>query len=205
MRVRRLAVAALVGVLMLSGCGGGPGSTKAVSGGDASAASAASADAGASPSASTDATDPGAAGGETANGPAAGQKVNLAFKGKTLDGTPFDGATLAGKPTVLWFWAPWCTACRRQSSDVRTFSQKYAGKVTFVGIAGLDKLPAMRTFVTTMKVGQVTHLADEAGVVWKQFGITQQSTYVLVSADGAVVDSGIYDDEDLGQRLAMLH
>jgi hypothetical protein len=30
----------------------------------------------------------------------------LGFAGATVDGGAFDGATLAGAPTVLWFWAP---------------------------------------------------------------------------------------------------
>lgn len=29
-----------------------------------------------------------------------------AFAGPTVDGGRFDAATLAGTPTVLWFWAP---------------------------------------------------------------------------------------------------
>ena len=37
----------------------------------------------------------------------------LAFRATTVDGTAFAGAELAGKKTVLWFWAPWCTVCAR--------------------------------------------------------------------------------------------
>lgn len=31
----------------------------------------------------------------------------LAFSATTLDGGTFEGATLAGRDVVLWFWAPW--------------------------------------------------------------------------------------------------
>jgi thiol-disulfide isomerase/thioredoxin len=194
----RLRIAALVGVLALSGCGG----SGKQAGSDQQAA-AASASASAEPAQDEPAKEEPAQD-EATPGPAAGERVSLAFKGKTVDGKSFDGATLAGKAAVLWFWAPWCTTCKRQSSDVRTFAQKYAGKVSFVGVAGLDKLPAMKTFVATNKLDGIPHLDDEAGVVWKQFRITQQSTYVLVSADGGVVDSGIYDDESLEQKLRKL-
>ena len=30
----------------------------------------------------------------------------LQFIGTTLSGAPFDGASLQGKPAVLWFWTP---------------------------------------------------------------------------------------------------
>lgn len=30
----------------------------------------------------------------------------LAFRGTTVDGAAFDGASLGGTPVVLWFWAP---------------------------------------------------------------------------------------------------
>lgn len=30
----------------------------------------------------------------------------LGFAGTTVDGSRFDAATLAGTPTVLWFWTP---------------------------------------------------------------------------------------------------
>ncbi|MFV0132387.1 hypothetical protein ACLGIH_03845 [Streptomyces sp. HMX87] len=38
-----------------------------------------------------------------------GAKVpeSLNFTATTVDGKPFDAKTLAGNPTVLWFWAPW--------------------------------------------------------------------------------------------------
>ncbi|NGY62180.1 redoxin domain-containing protein, partial [Lentzea sp. NEAU-D13] len=35
----------------------------------------------------------------------------LKFTAKTVDGKDLNGADLAGKPVVLWFWAPWCPKC----------------------------------------------------------------------------------------------
>ncbi|MDH2393959.1 redoxin family protein, partial [Streptomyces sp. HNM0663] len=34
-----------------------------------------------------------------------------------MDGKPFDAKTLAGKPAVLWFWAPWCPTCKGQAAE----------------------------------------------------------------------------------------
>lgn len=37
------------------------------------------------------------------------------FTVATLDGATFDGRSLAGKPALLWFWAPWCPTCLGQA------------------------------------------------------------------------------------------
>ena len=56
----------------------------------------------------------------------------LAFTATTLDGEPFDGMSLAGKPTVLWFWAPWCPVCLQQAPGVRAAIEQYGDKVNIV-------------------------------------------------------------------------
>jgi hypothetical protein len=48
--------------------------------------------------------------------PAALADDRLNFTGTTLSGAPFDGASLQGKPAVLWFWTPWS---RQSQGDVR--------------------------------------------------------------------------------------
>ena len=42
----------------------------------------------------------------------------LAFTGTTLSGAPFNGASLQGKPAVLWFWTPWCPFCNAEGPSV---------------------------------------------------------------------------------------
>ena len=42
----------------------------------------------------------------------------LNFTGTTLSGAPFDGASLQGKPAVLWFWTPWCPFCNAEAPSV---------------------------------------------------------------------------------------
>ena len=39
----------------------------------------------------------------------------LRFNAKTVDGKDFSGASLAGKPALLWFWAPWCSNCQAEA------------------------------------------------------------------------------------------
>jgi thiol-disulfide isomerase/thioredoxin len=128
----------------------------------------------------------------------------LAFTATTLDGKPFDGMSLAGKPTVLWFWAPWCPICLQQAPGVRKAVDQYADKVNIVGVAGLDKVEAMPDFVRLAKVEAMPHLADEAGVVWKRFEVTSQSVFVLIDINGEVTFRGRLNADEVPDRVAAL-
>ena len=137
--------------------------------------------------------------------PAAGVvPAALRFKGKTLDGTAFDAASMAGKPTILWFWAPWCATCASEAMSISDLQKEYAGRLNILGIAGLGGNKDMHEFVADLKVGAVPHLDDEPGVVWQKFGITQQATYVILDSAGKVVSSSYLDDLQLTTKVKSL-
>ncbi|MDT4986842.1 MAG: hypothetical protein QOI74_936 [Micromonosporaceae bacterium] len=130
--------------------------------------------------------------------------ASLKFTGTTLDGKPFDGASMAGRPVVLWFWAPWCATCAGEAPTVADLATTYQGKVSVLGVAGMGPEKDMHQFVTDGDVGNITHLSDNAGVVWKRFGITEQSLYVLIDRNGKVVSKGWLDSLQLPERVAKL-
>lgn len=128
----------------------------------------------------------------------------LTFTARTVAGADFNGASLAGKPVVLWFWAPWCPTCAGQANGVKATAEQLAGKVNVVGVGGLDDETAMRRFITEWKLDAVPHLSDEAGTVWKKFGVTSQSTFVLLDSRGTVVRKAVLKGEDLPGLAAAL-
>lgn len=125
-----------------------------------------------------------------------GTPAKLQFASTTVDGEKFSGAKLADKPSVLWFWAPWCGTCQGQAAQTAKLAEKYKGKVNFVGVAGLDKTEPIRSFVKSQKVGNFPHLNDQSGAVWKKFGISQQSSYVMLDEKGKTVHSGVATGPD---------
>jgi thiol-disulfide isomerase/thioredoxin len=153
----------------------------------------------AGPAATNDAADQAAT-----SAPAAGGTVDLKFTVATLDGGTFDGQSLAGRPALLWFWAPWCPTCVAEAPQVGAAARDFQGKITVVGVAGLDTTAAMRDFVALPQVQHIVHLADERGVVWKRFGVTAQSTYVLLDSTGQVVYRGYLGGDELTRRLSAL-
>jgi thiol-disulfide isomerase/thioredoxin len=128
----------------------------------------------------------------------------LEFTATTVDGKPFDGRSLTGKPAVLWFWAPWCPTCLQQAPGVRKAVEQYGDRVAIVGVAGLDKATAMAEFIRLAKIESITNLSDEPGDVWKRFGITSQSILVLIDATGTVTFQGRLDADEIPGRVAEL-
>ncbi|GAA1505650.1 hypothetical protein GCM10009677_42580 [Sphaerisporangium rubeum] len=143
--------------------------------------------------------------GDAAPAPAATASTGVYdFSVATLDGGTFEGRGLAGRPAVLWFWAPWCPTCLGQAKQVNALAAGYAGKANVVGVAGLDEVPAMHEFVRMAKLSGFPQLADEQGLVWKRFGMTAQSTFVVLDADGKVTARGHLDPADLPGTLDKL-
>jgi hypothetical protein len=68
----------------------------------------------------------------------------------------------------------------------------------------MGTVPEMREFVGLAKLSGFPQLADERGVVWKRFGMTAQSTFVVLDADGTVTARGHVDPAELPGRLDKL-
>jgi len=127
---------------------------------------------------------PGEAAGSTVAA-AVASVVPAALIGATaIDGEPFDAAALAGRPTVAWFWAPWCVVCRAEAPDVAEIAERYAGLVNFVGVAGLSELSAMREFVADTGTDGIIHLDDSSGEIWASYEIYSQPAFAFIADDG---------------------
>lgn len=129
----------------------------------------------------------------------------LQFTATTLDGKPFDAATLAGKPVVLWFWAAWCSKCRAKAADVTAVAREHGGDVHVVGVAGLGSgQAAMRRFAADTGIDAFANVADDKGEVWRRFDVASQEYFVLLGRDGGVVHRGALSGDDLRARVSAL-
>lgn len=135
-------------------------------------------------------TDRQAAGGAAAD--------TLRFTGTALDGQPFEGSQLTGKPTILWFWEPSCAKCRAQSPETLMTADLYEGEINVVGIAGTGGAAHLNEFISSTGTRQLRHLTDPDRRIWQRFGATRPGTYALLDATGRVLAR----DADLDGRLA---
>ncbi|QZY29551.1 TlpA family protein disulfide reductase [Nocardioides coralli] len=185
-------VLAILAVLVLSGCGGSATETAAEPTPSATSAS---------PEESPEAQE--STGGQQLEPEAEPEAVpdSLDFTGTTVAGAEFEGATLAGRPTLLWFWAPWCPSCRGQIPQVEGLAEQYDGELNVVGVGSLDSAEAIAGFAGD--VDGVTHLEDADGELWKRFGVSEQSSFVLLDSDGSeAFRTGYGGSDELGDRVA---
>jgi thiol-disulfide isomerase/thioredoxin len=128
----------------------------------------------------------------------------LRFTATTVGGASFDGASLAGRPAVLWFWAPWCPNCRAEAPQVAAAAAAHPG-VTFVGVAAQDDIGPMQEFVADYGLGGFEHVADLDAAVWARFGVTYQPAYAFVRPDGSIdVVKARVSAEELSARVSSL-
>lgn len=124
----------------------------------------------------------------------------LRFDGRTVDGAAFEGATLAGRPTVFWFWAPWCPVCRGQIPQVQDLVEAYGDRVNVIGIGSLDSGGAIEGFAAD--ADGITHLSDPDGSLWKRFRVAEQSSFVVLDGDGEeMLRSGYREDADVERAI----
>ncbi|MFF5178149.1 TlpA family protein disulfide reductase [Micromonospora sp. NPDC000316] len=128
----------------------------------------------------------------------------LRFTGTTLTGDAFDATRLAGRPVVLWFWAPWCATCASQAWTVAEIAPQYRDTVPIVGVAGLGEQKAMKDFVTEFDLAGTPQIDDRAGKLWRRFTVTEQSIFVIIDRDGTVVHKGFLDGAALTAKVAEL-
>jgi thiol-disulfide isomerase/thioredoxin len=132
----------------------------------------------------------------------------LQFTATTLSGAPFNGASLQGKPAVLWFWTPWCPFCNAEAPGVSQVAAANPG-VTFVGVAAHSDVGAMQGFVNKYNL-RFTNLNDADGSIWARYNVPWQPAYVFYRADGSSTfvnnpTSAMPADELAGRVAALTH
>lgn len=134
------------------------------------------------------------------------QKALLTFTAKTVEGEPFSSKVLTGKkPSVLWFWAPWCAICHNESVNLVKAEAQYGDRVNFIGVGALGNSEEMRTFVAETGVDSFTNLDDSSGKVWKRFGVVLQPTLIFISSKGKIsTHIGPSDSDFLNSKVKAL-
>lgn len=131
----------------------------------------------------------------------------LDFSATTIDGDAFEGASLVGDPTVLWFWEHDCPICQSQGPTVSELDDTFGDQIDIVGVSGAGLYAASSAddrsgFVDQTGTGDVVHIEDQDYELRNAFGIVSQSTFVVLDSEGEVFESGSLSEDDLNQAVA---
>ncbi|ORB86380.1 hypothetical protein B1987_24305 [Mycobacterium kansasii] len=130
----------------------------------------------------------------------------LNFTATTLSGAQFNGASLQGKPAVLWFWTPWCPFCNAEAPSVSHVAAANP-RVTFVGVAAHSDVGAMQGFVAKYGLN-FTNLNDADGSIWARYNVPWQPAWVFYRADGSSTfvnnPTSAMSEQELSGRVAEL-
>jgi thiol-disulfide isomerase/thioredoxin len=111
---------------------------------------------------------------------------SLTFAAMTLDGGAFDGASLYGRPTIIWFWAPWCPVCKTEAPAILDALDELPDGVQAIGIPGQSDAASMQAFVDQYGLGAMPQVVDADGSLWANFSVSYHPATVLVAADGTI-------------------
>jgi thiol-disulfide isomerase/thioredoxin len=118
---------------------------------------------------------------------------------ETLDGKPLDLAEYVKQgPTLLQFWATWCSNCKALEPRINAAIKKYEGKMKFVAVAvsvnqSVDRIKAYRDKYHMMH----DIVYDRKGYASDAYEVAATSYIVVVDAKGKVVYTGLGSDQDI--------
>jgi thiol-disulfide isomerase/thioredoxin len=126
---------------------------------------------------------------------------------QTLDGRPADLGRWVGKqPTLLQFWATWCSSCKALEPQLVALNKKYAGRLALVGVAvSVNQSPARVKAFAARHPLPVQLVYDHDGKATDAYDVPATSYIVVLDRTGKVVYTGQGPDQDLdaAARLAL--
>lgn len=111
---------------------------------------------------------------------------------RTPDGKEQDLGKVAGKITVIHFWATWCAPCLEELPGLAEFQKAYAGRPGFSLYAiatDTEGWPKIGPFLESNRFdlgGRV--FLDPGGAVAERFGTTKYPETYIVDAAGKVLE-----------------
>jgi thiol-disulfide isomerase/thioredoxin len=98
---------------------------------------------------------------------------------------------LTGTPTILNFWATWCTDCVQEMSALQRFATAAGSKVRVLGVNTQDaSQEAPLSLLAHAKI-HFASLYDQQGKATRALGLPGLPVTVLVRPDGSVADRQI--------------
>jgi cytochrome c biogenesis protein CcmG/thiol:disulfide interchange protein DsbE len=129
-----------------------------------------------------------------------------AIVGTTLDGTPFDLASLRGKPVLVNFWGPSCIPCR---DEFPLFKAKLAAHASdglvLVGVLMYDAPAPARDFIAQYGATWAT-VDDPSGAIRTAYRVAARPQTYFIDRDGILrsIQVGEVTDTEFEKQYALI-
>jgi thiol-disulfide isomerase/thioredoxin len=110
------------------------------------------------------------------------------FRLTTLAGETVTKESLRGKPTLLMFWASWCTTCQKELPNLKALYDQKKGKgFQAVAVGFRDEESNIRNYVRAHeRTFSFPTTYDVNDRVSEAFGVKGTPTFVLLDAQGRI-------------------
>jgi cytochrome c biogenesis protein CcmG, thiol:disulfide interchange protein DsbE len=126
--------------------------------------------------------------------------------GTTLDGAPFDLASLRGRPVIINFWGPSCVPCREEFPQfIEKLQQHKAEGLAIVGILTDDPPEPARAFIAEYGASWPT-VADPDTAIKTAYRVAARPQTYFVDRAGILrsLQIGPANDADFERQFARI-
>lgn len=121
---------------------------------------------------------------------------------KTIDGSDFTFSSLRGKYVLIDFWGVWCGPCVAEMPRVKEYAEKYADKLTILGINSGDTKEKMVNFLNKNGYNwqQVMSGKDTDNLVLK-FNVAGFPTKFIIDPEGKIIQRYLGSGEKAFEKI----
>lgn len=121
----------------------------------------------------------------------------------TVKGTTVSSEQLKGKPTLIYFWAPWCSVCNVSLPNLQDFYHQYGNEINIVSVAlSYEQIEDVHMMIIKHKLDFPVLLGTKE--IADEFSISGFPTYYLLDSEQKVESKSLGYSSELGMRLRAL-
>ena len=125
----------------------------------------------------------------------------LPLQGATVAGLPYRLATHPSKPTLVHFWATWCSICRAEQSTISSIAHDYPDNIITIAMQSGSQ-DAVVNFMKEQGLNFPV-LNDANGSLSKSWGVHAVPASFIISSDGKIRFVEVGYTTSIGLRLRL--